>query len=88
VWEFTVLYIGSLVLLSMLFLLVTHVDILTAFSGVATCLNMVGPGLGQVTSNFSGVNDAGLWVLSFTMLLGRLEIFTLLVVLTPAFWRS
>lgn len=88
VWEFTVLYIGSLVLLSMLFLLVTHVDILTAFSGVATCLNMVGPGLGQVTSNFSGINDAGLWVLSFTMLLGRLEIFTLLVVLTPAFWRS
>ncbi|MEM7019011.1 MAG: formaldehyde-activating enzyme, partial [Pseudomonadota bacterium] len=47
---------------------------------------LIGPGLGEVTSNFSSVSAFGLWVSSFTMVLGRLEIFTLLVLLSPAFW--
>ncbi|OQW90586.1 MAG: potassium transporter [Beggiatoa sp. IS2] len=86
VWEFTVLYITSYVVLSILFM-ATDVDVVTAFSGVATCFNMTGPGLGEVTMNFTSISDTGLWILSFAMLLGRLEIFTLIVLLTPAFWR-
>ena len=50
-------------------------------------MNNLGPGLNEVGSNYAGVNDAAKWILSFAMLLGRLEIFTLLVLLTPAFWR-
>ena len=65
----------------------TGVDVLTAFSGVAATLNMTGPGLGGVAVTYGDISDTGLWILSFTMLLARLEIFTLLVLLTPAFWR-
>ena len=59
-----------------------------AFSAVAACLNVTGPGLGSVSSTYASVSDAGLWVLIFAMLLGRLEIFTVFVLLTPAFWRD
>lgn len=64
-------------------------DILTAFSAAVACFNNTGPGLGLVgpASNYGTLNDFQVWVCSFAMLLGRLEIFTLLVVLTPAFWR-
>jgi len=86
VWGFSFLYIASYVFLSMLFM-ATGVDVLTAFSGVAATLNMTGPGLGDVAVTYGGISDSGLWILSFTMLLARLEIFTLLVLLTPAFWR-
>ena len=86
VWGFIFLYMASYVFLSMLFI-ATGVDYLTAFSGVAATLNMTGPGLGNVAVTYGGINDAGLWILSFAMLLARLEIFTLLVLLTPAFWR-
>lgn len=87
VWGFSALYITSFVILS-LALMVTGLDIVTAFSGVATCLNLVGPGLGAVAANFTAVSDTGMWILSFAMLLGRLEVFTLLVMLSPAFWRK
>jgi trk system potassium uptake protein TrkH len=60
----------------------------TAFSATAATLNNLGPGLGAVAGNFGGISDFAKWVLMFAMLLGRLEIFTLLVVLTPAFWRK
>jgi len=50
-------------------------------------MNNLGPGLNEVGSNYAGINDSAKWVLCFAMLLGRLEIFTLLVLLTPAFWR-
>jgi len=65
-------------------------DILTAFSAVVACLNNVGPGLNQVgpATTFAVLDDFQTWVCAFAMLLGRLEIFTLLVVLTPAFWRK
>jgi trk system potassium uptake protein len=93
VWGFAFLYMISFILLSFVFMLVafdgplTGEDVLTAFSAIAATLNMTGPGLGAVSSTFKEINDAGLWVASFAMLLGRLEIFTLLVVLTPAFWK-
>lgn len=87
VWGFAVLYIASFVILS-LALMATGLDIVSAFSAVATCLNLVGPGLGAVAANFTAVSDIGIWILSFAMLLGRLEVFTLLVLLTPAFWRK
>ena len=51
-------------------------------------MNNLGPGLGEVAANYASINDMAKWVLCFAMLLGRLEIFTLLVLLTPAFWRN
>ncbi len=65
-------------------------DILTAFSAVVACLNNVGPGLNQVgpAATFEVLSDFQTWICTFAMLLGRLEIFTLLVVLTPEFWRK
>jgi trk system potassium uptake protein TrkH len=54
---------------------------------VGACLNNLGPGLGDVASNYTDVNSLGKFILCFAMILGRLEIFTLLVLFTPAFWR-
>jgi len=71
----------------LLILMATGLDYLTAFSAVAAMLNNLGPGLGEVASNYSSVSDETKWILCFTMLLGRLEVFTLLVLLTPMFWR-
>jgi len=86
VWEFAILYIASYLFLSIAFM-ATGVDATTAFSGVGTCFNMAGPGLGSVVFSFGHISDTGLWILSFAMLLGRLEIFTLLVLLSPTFWQ-
>ena len=86
VWGFAFLYVASYFFLSILFM-ATGVDLITAFSGIAATLNMTGPGLGDVAVTYGGISDIGLWILSFSMLLGRLEIFTLLVLLSPAFWR-
>jgi trk system potassium uptake protein TrkH len=62
-------------------------DQVTAFGAVATTLNNVGPGLGAVATTFAGVSPEGKIMFAFAMLLGRLEIFTFLVLLTPAFWK-
>ncbi len=86
VWGFFATYIGVFTLM-MLILLATGLDQVTAFSAVAACLNNLGPGLGEVGYHYGNLNDTAKWVLSFAMILGRLEIFTLLVLLTPAFWR-
>jgi trk system potassium uptake protein TrkH len=72
----------------MLLLMASGLDQVTAFSAVAASINNLGPGLGDVANNYAGINDFAKWVLTFAMLLGRLEIFTLLVVLTPVFWRQ
>lgn len=87
VWGFFFLYVFSTTTLTLL-LIATGLDVLTAYSAVAACLNVLGPGLGAVASNFSGVSDTAAWILTVAMLLGRLEIFTLFVLLTPAFWRK
>jgi len=61
-------------------------DQVTAFSAVAACLNNLGPGLGEVGAHYADLSDFVKWVLALAMLFGRLEIFTLLVLFTPAFW--
>ena len=63
-------------------------DWITAFSAAAACLNNLGPGLGLVADNYAQINDTAKWILSFAMLLGRLELFTLLVLFTATFWRD
>ena len=86
VWGFFAVYIivfGAMLLAMM----ATGLDQITAFSAVAATLNNLGPGLGDVASGFMTVNDNAKWIAVAGMLLGRLEIFTLLVLITPTFWR-
>ena len=87
VWGFFASYVAVFALLLIL-LMATGLDQVTAFSAVAACLNNLGPGLGEVSANYTGINNAAKWLLCLAMLLGRLEIFTLLVLLTPTFWRK
>ena len=87
VWGFLSLYILSYVLL-LLLMLASGADPVTAFSAVSACLNNLGPGLGEVAQNYASVSDSGKMVLTFAMLLGRLELFTLLVLFTPVFWKG
>ena len=86
VWGFFSVYIivFGVMLLAMM---ATGLDQVTAFSAVAATLNNLGPGLGDVTSGFMSLSDTAKWVAVIGMLLGRLEIFTLLVLITPTFWR-
>jgi len=86
VWGFFSVYIVvfGVMLLAMM---ATGLDQVTAFSAVAATLNNLGPGLGDVTSGFMSVSDTAKWISVAGMLLGRLEIFTLLVLITPTFWR-
>ena len=88
VMAFGFIYMVSIVSLTLL-MSASGLDILTGFSAVVATINNTGPGLNLVgpTSNFGVLNDFQTWLCSLAMLLGRLEIFTLLVVLTPAFWR-
>ncbi len=86
VWGFFAAYVATFSIM-LLILMSTGLDQVTSFSAVAACMNNLGPGLGQVGANYAGISDLAKWVLMFAMLLGRLEIFTLVVILTPAFWR-
>ncbi len=86
VWGFFALYVASYTVMY-LALAATGLDLMTAFSSVAAAMNNLGPGLGAVSSNYAAINDPAKWILCFGMLLGRLEIFTLLVLLSPGFWR-
>jgi trk system potassium uptake protein TrkH len=86
VWGFFALYVATFTVM-LLLLMATGLDQVTAFSAVAACINNLGPGLGEVGANFANVNDPAKWVLCFAMLAGRLEVFTLLVLITPTFWR-
>ena len=86
IWGFFVVYVALFALL-MIVVMMDGMDQITAFGAVATCINNLGPGLGDVAANFVSVSAFSKVVLAFAMLLGRLEIFTFLVLLTPAFWR-
>ena len=86
VWGFFSIYIISFMVLFLL-VLATGLDFITAFSAVGACLNNLGPGLGEIASNYASVPSTTKILLCFAMILGRLEIFTFLVVLMPAFWR-
>ena len=87
VWGFFAAYV-ALFALMMLILMFNGLDQITAFSAVAATINNLGPGLGEVSANYASLTDFNKLLLCFSMLLGRLEIFTLLVLLTPAFWRK
>ncbi|MGB0378962.1 MAG: TrkH family potassium uptake protein [Luminiphilus sp.] len=86
VWSFYAVYMVTLVTI-MLLMLATGLDFTSAFSATAAALNNLGPGLGSVAANYNGVNEVGKLLLCVAMLAGRLEVFTLLVLFTPAFWR-
>ncbi len=87
VWGFFSAY-AAVFVICMLLLLATGMDDITAFTAVAASINNLGPGLGEVAANYSTIGDSSKWVLIMAMLFGRLEIFTLLVLFTPAFWRA
>ena len=86
IWGFFTVYVAVFAVL-MVALMLDGVDQVTAFGAVSTSLNNLGPGLGDVAVTFAGMSDLSTLLMAFSMLLGRLEIFTFLVLLTPAFWR-
>jgi trk system potassium uptake protein TrkH len=85
---YMMVYGATLVALTML-LLFSGLDVVTAFTAVVACVNNIGPGLGEVgpAVNFKGLSDFQTWVCTFGMMLGRLELLSLLVLFTPQFWR-
>jgi len=87
IWGFFAAYV-ALFALMMLILMFNGLDQVTAFSAVAATINNLGPGLGEVSANYASLSDFNKLLLCFSMFLGRLEIFTLLVLLMPAFWRK
>ena len=86
VWAFLGIYAFSTAILTLV-MTAFGLSPLDAFSAVAACLNITGPGLGAVSSTYGGLPDGALSTLMFTMILGRLEIFTLFVLVTPSFWK-
>lgn len=87
VWGFFSAYALVFVII-MLALMGTGMDNISAFSATAACLNNLGPGLGEVAAHYGAISDTAKWLLTIAMVFGRLEIFTLLVLFTPTFWRG
>jgi trk system potassium uptake protein TrkH len=89
VLAYMLIYGGALIGLTLL-LLLSGLDPVTAFSAVAASVNNIGPGLGEVgpSVNFQGLSDYQTWICTFGMLLGRLELLTVMVLFTPQFWRK
>lgn len=87
VWGFFSAY-ALVFIVSMLAIIATGVDNFSAFAAVTASLNNLGPGLGVVADNFTAMPSVAKWILVVTMLFGRLEVFTLLVLFTPTFWRE
>lgn len=86
VWGFFSVYLIVFIIM-LITLLGTGLDQVTAWSAVGATLNNLGPGLGDVFAHYGDLNDTAKWILCLAMLLGRLEVFTFLVLFTPAFWR-
>ncbi len=89
VQAFFIFYIGITVIGSII-LSMFGIDFITAAGAVATCIGNVGPGIGAVgpVNNFASLPDAAKWLLSFFMLLGRLELFTVLIIFSSSYWKS
>lgn len=89
VQAFAMMYVTTIVAMTLL-LLASGLDFVSAFSAVVACINNAGPGLNEVgpAGNYGGLSDLQTWVCSLTMLLGRLELFTVFVLFTRAFWRG
>jgi trk system potassium uptake protein len=86
---YMMMYGASLVSLTMV-LLFSGMDVVTAFTAVIACINNIGPGLGEVgpSVNYGSLTNFQTWVCTFAMLLGRLELLSVLVLFTPSFWRK
>lgn len=87
IWGFVGVYITLSVIFTLLFT-VTGMDLTTAVSAVAASLNNLGVGIGQVGGGFANITDSAKWMMTVLMVAGRLEVFTLLVLFTPLFWRQ
>ncbi|HSN46317.1 MAG TPA: potassium transporter TrkG [Casimicrobiaceae bacterium] len=89
VLAFMLIY-GAVLIGATMLLLASGLEVVTAFTAAVACINNTGPGLGQVgpAGNFAGLTDFQTWVLTATMLLGRLELFSMIVLFTPGFWRD
>ena len=88
IFIFTFLFIF---LISAMLLSISGLDFITSISGAASSISNVGPGLGDIigpNGNYKNIPDLSKWVLSFGMLLGRLELFAVLVLFFPSFWRN
>jgi trk system potassium uptake protein TrkH len=86
IWGYYVLYIVTSLLLT-LGMMAGGLDLVSAFGAVVSTINLSGPGLGSVAVNFTTVTPLIKWLGIFAMLVGRLEVFTLLILFLPAFWR-
>jgi trk system potassium uptake protein TrkH len=87
VWGFFLLFIGSFATMTIL-LAATGLDMVTSYSAVVACITNMGPALGEAGLNYASLNDTAKVILSLAMLLGRLEIYTVLVLLMPEFWKA
>jgi trk system potassium uptake protein TrkH len=87
VWGLYVLYIITSLLLTIA-MMAAGLDLESAFGAVAATINLLGPGLGEVANNFATVSPVVKWLGIFGMLVGRLEVFTLLILFMPAYWRN
>ena len=86
IYNFFIFYIVSYIILSLI-LMSSGIDITTSLTAVASCINNLGPASGIAAENYASINTFGKYILSFAMLLGRLEIYTLLIIFTPYFWK-
>jgi trk system potassium uptake protein TrkH len=66
----------------------TGLDFWSALTGVAACVNVLGPAFGTLGANFQPLSDSGTWLMSLAMVVGRLEYFTVLALVMPRFWRD
>ncbi|MDC0335547.1 TrkH family potassium uptake protein [Pseudodesulfovibrio sp.] len=89
VWGFFILWLGLFVLAAFI-VAGTGVDVVTSFAAALACIGNIGPGIGGVgpTDNFAWLPDTAKWVLTFCMVLGRLEIYTVIILFVPEFWRK
>ncbi|MGE4292727.1 MAG: TrkH family potassium uptake protein [Desulfovibrio sp.] len=89
IWAFFALWL-ALFVLSALVVAASGVDLMSSFAASLACIGNIGPGVGVVgpTENYSGLPDLAKWVLVFSMLLGRLEIYTVVILFVPEFWRK
>jgi trk system potassium uptake protein TrkH len=86
---FIFVYFMSIVILTLV-LIISGLDLESSFSAIIACINNAGPGLDQVgpATNYGGLTDFQTWICTLSMFLGRIEVFTALIIFTPAFWRK
>ena len=86
IYNFFIFYVVSYIILSLI-LMFSGLDITTSLTAVASCINNLGPASGIVAENYAPLSTFAKYILSFAMILGRLEIYTLLIIFTPYFWK-